>query len=231
MSRQSFIIGRAGDIKLYDDTVSRRHACLEVEDGVLFLRDLESRNGTYEIRDRHLTPFVAGAVTTDHVFAFGECVRSVAQLLEMARENGAELEELSPAHGATDARVADALDATVIGGIDVVPRPRLGAADIVELLDRIDNDVAAGANLDEACARVGITAQRYARWCNEHGATPAERGAADEDLRRENARLRKLVADLSLEREALREALARHMEKDARATAVPPISLVRDNLK
>ena len=77
MSKQSFIIGRAGDVTLYDDTVSRRHACLEVEDEGMFLRDLESRNGTYEIRDKKLVPFASGAVYPDQVFAFGECVRSV----------------------------------------------------------------------------------------------------------------------------------------------------------
>ncbi|MGE0484839.1 MAG: FHA domain-containing protein [Gammaproteobacteria bacterium] len=222
MARQTYIIGRAGDIKLYDDTVSRRHACLEIEDGTMFLRDLDSRNGTYEIRDKQLVPFAAGVIDTDQVFAFGECVRSALQLLDMVAEGGGDVGGLAPSMD-----VEAALDATVVG-LEVTPRPRLSAGDIIALLDRVDAALAAGRGLDEACRDVGISVQRYERWCREHGAAPAERGRSDDDLRRENERLRKLVADLSLEREALKEALAKYAAQDARTSAAPPISLVRD---
>ncbi|MCB1748881.1 MAG: FHA domain-containing protein [Gammaproteobacteria bacterium] len=223
MAKQTFIIGRAGELKLYDDTVSRRHAALEIEDGAMFLRDLDSRNGTYEIRDKVLVPFAGGAIERDQVFAFGECVRSVTQLLDMVAEHGGDL-------GGLDAPpVADpaAFDVTVVG-LEVAPRPRLSAGDIIALLDHVDAAVSAGETLEDACREVGINVQRYERWCREHGASPGERGRNDDDVRRENERLRKLVADLSLEREALKEALAKAAAKDARAAAAPPISLVRD---
>ena len=84
MEKKTYTIGRAGDIKLKDETVSRLHACLEVDGDKLYLRDLDSHNGTYEIRDKELVPFTAGSVTQDQTFAFGECVRNVAQLLRTA---------------------------------------------------------------------------------------------------------------------------------------------------
>jgi putative transposase len=204
MNKQSFIIGRAGDVTLYDDTVSRRHACLEVEDEGMFLRDLDSRNGTYEIRDKKLVPFASGAVYADQVFAFGECVRSVKQLLNEAGIAGNNLTDT--ADPLTYGNDHNPLDATQVG-FRVPPRKRLSRANIIEMLEQIEDHLAAGGALEEICVRLGITEQRYERWCTEHGETRAEREKSMAALQRENARLRKLVADLSLERETLREAL------------------------
>lgn len=214
MSKQSFIIGRAGDIALYDDTVSRRHACLEVEDAGMFLRDLESRNGTYEIRDKKLVPFASGAVYPDQVFAFGECVRSVKQLLNEAGVAGKNLTDTANPLAYGDDN--NPLDATQVG-FRVPPRKRLSRANIIEMLEQIEDHLAAGGALEEICVRLGISEQRYERWCNEHGETRAEREKSMAALLRENVRLRKLVADLSLERERLREALDRqgtHLDDD-----------------
>ena len=43
------VIGRAGDanVVVNDAEVSRRHARLESENGIVYVRDLESRNGTF----------------------------------------------------------------------------------------------------------------------------------------------------------------------------------------
>ena len=87
------------------------------------------------------------------------------------------------------------------------PRKRLSRANIIEMLEQIEDHLAAGGALEEICVRFGITEQRYERWCNEHGETRADREKSMAALQRENVRLRKLVADLSLERETLREAL------------------------
>jgi len=205
MAKQSYIIGRGGHVTLYDDTVSRRHACLEVEDGVLFLRDLESRNGTYEIRDKKLVPFTSGVVFSDQVFAFGECVRSVTQLLKEAGVT--ENSENAPA-GVDDnsEHDEDALNSTQIG-FQVPAGPRLSGADIIEMLENIETQLEDGGVLSEICAGLNITEQRYQRWCGEHGVTRHERERSVADLKLENAHLRMLVADLSLERNALQQAL------------------------
>lgn len=203
MERQQFTIGRAGEIKLYDDTVSRRHAVFEIEDGLMFLRDLDSRNGTYEIVDKKLVPFASGAIYPDQVFAFGECVRSVTQLLAMARDLGADIGQLAELDPESD----QPLDATQVG-ISVAAQPRLTTDDIIELLDKVDEEVEAGGGIDDVCTRLGITLQRYERWRAEHGRNRAEREGSMDFLRRENERLRGLVADLSLECRMLKDELA-----------------------
>jgi len=226
MAKQTFIIGRAGDIKLYDDTVSRHHACLEIEEGQLTLRDLRSRNGTYELQDKQLIPFTGGRIERDQVFAFGECVRSVTQLLEAVESavQGA----AAPVGGNTEPPLAP--DAA-LAGFDAKSRPRLSSVDIVALLDRIEDECAEGAELSAVLARLGITAERYGRWGQHFGRTRDEREQSVIELRRENERLRKLVADLSLERDALAEALVRLKTPEPQRPVVlstPSISLVSD---
>lgn len=223
MSSQTYIIGRAGDIVLYDDTVSRRHASLEIDGDRVTLRDLDSRNGTYLIRDKALLPFSSGVVTSDQVFAFGECVRSVAQLLTVIRDLTGE--------EAIDESLADTgnrLDSTQLG-FSVAPRPRLTHADIVEMLERIESAVTSGQGRAEACAALGITEQRYERWCKEHGRSSAERSLEYAELKRENERLRTLVADLSLERDVLKQALAKANAPQAKPSApTPSFTLISD---
>ncbi len=232
MGKQSFIIGRAGHITLYDDTVSRRHACLDVEDGQLFLRDLKSRNGTYEIRDKKLVPFSSGTVTADQVFAFGECVRSVTQLLS---EAGVSNDTLSATHGPLPGDDDDPLNATQIG-FHVPSQPRLSATDIIAMLEKIEDHRAGGGSLADICAELGVNEARYQRWAAEYGATRDDRQKSLADLRRENAQLRTLVADLSVERQALLENLRQHgvtvSEKTARKfESVPNFSVVSNDPK
>ena len=207
MSKKSYIIGRAGDISLYDDTVSRRHARLDVDGDECFLTDLESRNGTYLIRDKQLLPFTKGRVTEHQVFAFGECVRTMTQLLSSIGAHGEP--QASAAAPPEAPPEATSFDATM-ASLPAVQR--LTSLDIIGLLERAEDALNAGRPLTEVCATLGISEQRYQRWCREYGATRIEREGNTQALRRENERLRKLVSDLSLERDALREALevARH---------------------
>lgn len=207
MPKKSYIIGRAGDITLYDDTVSRRHARLDVEGDECFLTDLESRNGTYLIRDKQLLPFTKGRVTDDQVFAFGECVRTMTQLLSSI--GGRDEPQASAVAPPAALPEATSFDATM-ASLPAVQR--LTSLDIIGLLERAEDALNAGRPLTAVCATLGISEQRYQRWCREYGATRIEREGNTQVLRRENERLRKLVSDLSLERDALREALevARH---------------------
>lgn len=99
------------------------------------------------------------------------------------------------------------MDATSVG-FSVPPRKRLMRAGIVEMLEQVEDHLTGGGELEAICVELGISKQRYLRWCQEHGETRADRERSMADLQRENSRLRKLVADLSLERESLREAAA-----------------------
>ncbi|MCC6708540.1 MAG: FHA domain-containing protein [Gammaproteobacteria bacterium] len=226
MSKKSYIIGRAGDIALYDDTVSRRHARLDVDGDECFLTDLESRNGTYLIVDKQLLPFTKGRVSGDQVFAFGECVRTMTQLLDSLpeKQTPAVSAAETPAAAAPVVAEVTSFDATM-ASLPAVQR--LTAVDIIGLLERAEDALNGGRSQIEVCETLGISEQRYQRWCREYGATRIEREGNTQALRRENERLRKLVSDLSLERDALREALemARHRIR-GEGSSPPSLSVV-----
>lgn len=49
---QTLIIGREGHIYLGDNSISRHHAEISFADGKILLRDLDSTNGVYLVRNR-----------------------------------------------------------------------------------------------------------------------------------------------------------------------------------
>jgi transposase-like protein len=63
-----------------------------------------------------------------------------------------------------------------------------------------------GANVGEASRKIGITEQTYYRWRKDYGGMRIEQAKRLKDLEKENARLKKLVADLSLDISILKEA-------------------------
>ena len=58
----------------------------------------------------------------------------------------------------------------------------------------------------EASRKIGITEQTYYRWRKEYGGLRIEQAKKLKNLEKENARLKKLVADLSLDNAILKEA-------------------------
>ena len=63
-----------------------------------------------------------------------------------------------------------------------------------------------GANIAETSKKIGVTEQTYYRWRKEYGGMRIEQAKRLKDLEKENARLKKLVADLSLDNSILKEA-------------------------
>jgi transposase-like protein len=63
-----------------------------------------------------------------------------------------------------------------------------------------------GATTGEASRKVGITEQTYYRWRKEYGGMRLEQAKRLKELEKENTRLKKLVADLSLDIAILKEA-------------------------
>ena len=62
-----------------------------------------------------------------------------------------------------------------------------------------------GANVSEACRKIGVTEQTYYRWRKEYGGMRIEQARRLKDLEKENTRLKKLVADISLDNAILKE--------------------------
>jgi putative transposase len=56
-----------------------------------------------------------------------------------------------------------------------------------------------------ACREAGISQQSYYRWRKEYGGLEIEQAKRMKDLERENVRLKRLVADLSLEKQVLKD--------------------------
>ena len=63
-----------------------------------------------------------------------------------------------------------------------------------------------GATVGEACRKIGVTEQTYYRWRTEYGGMRVEQARKLKELEKENARLKKLVADISLDNAILKEA-------------------------
>jgi len=63
-----------------------------------------------------------------------------------------------------------------------------------------------GATVGEASRKIGVTEQTYYRWRKEYGGMRIEQAKRLKALEKENARLKKLVADISLDNAILKEA-------------------------
>ena len=78
---------------------------------------------------------------------------------------------------------------------------------IVSLLRQIEVLTANGKTLDEACKSLSINVQSYYRWRKMYGSMRSDQAKKFKDLEQENARLKKLVADLSLREVMLQEVI------------------------
>jgi putative transposase len=86
-----------------------------------------------------------------------------------------------------------------------MPRKRPSAEQIVTKLRQIDVLVSQGRTISQACKEAEIAEQSYYRWRNEYGGLAIEQAKRFKELERENARLKRLVADLSLEKQILKD--------------------------
>jgi transposase-like protein len=76
---------------------------------------------------------------------------------------------------------------------------------IVNLLRQIEVAMANGKTTPQACRDAEITAQTYYRWRKEFGGLKLDQARRLKELEKENSRLKRLVAELSLEKQVLRE--------------------------
>ena len=75
--------------------------------------------------------------------------------------------------------------------------------DVVAKLRQVDVLVSQGQSVGDAIRTIGVTEVTYYRWRKEYGGLQVDQARKMKDLERENARLRRLVADLSLEKQVL----------------------------
>jgi putative transposase len=80
------------------------------------------------------------------------------------------------------------------------------AEQIVGKLREAELELAKGLTIAAVVRKLGITEQTYYRWRKEYGGLRTDQARRLKELERENGRLKKLVADLSLDNAILKEA-------------------------
>ena len=82
---------------------------------------------------------------------------------------------------------------------------RFKAEEIVMKLRELELSINQGMDVVKACREAGISDQSYYRWRKEYGGMKIDQAKRYKELEQENARLKKLVADLSLDNAMLKE--------------------------
>lgn len=85
-------------------------------------------------------------------------------------------------------------------------RKRHTPEQIISMLRAIEVAVAQGRTVAETCREHAISEQTYYRWRAEFGGLKLDQAKRLKELERENQRLRKAVADLTLDKLILQEA-------------------------
>lgn len=80
-----------------------------------------------------------------------------------------------------------------------------GAEQIVSKLRQIEVLMAQGKTAALACKEAGVSEQSYYRWRKEYGGLEIDQAKRMKELERENQRLKRLVADLSVEKQVLKD--------------------------
>ena len=86
-----------------------------------------------------------------------------------------------------------------------MPMKRFKPEQIVTLLRQIEVEIANGKTAPQACKEAEITVQTYYRWRKEYGGLKLDQAKRLKDLEKENSKLKRLVAELSLEKQILKD--------------------------
>jgi len=86
-----------------------------------------------------------------------------------------------------------------------MPKKRFSAEQIVTLLRQIEVLMAQGKSIGVACREAGVSDQSYYRWRKEYGGLDLDQAKRMKELEKENIRLKRLVAELSLEKQVLKD--------------------------
>lgn len=84
-------------------------------------------------------------------------------------------------------------------------KKRFGAEQVINKLREVEVMLSNGSTIGEASKKIGVTEQTYYRWRKQYGGMKVEQTKRLKELEKENSRLKKLVADLSLDNAILKE--------------------------
>jgi len=84
-------------------------------------------------------------------------------------------------------------------------RKGYAAEQIINKLREVEILLSQGSTIGIASKKIGVTEQTYYRWRKEYGGMRIEQAKRLKELEKENTRLKRLVADLSLDNAILKE--------------------------
>ena len=85
-------------------------------------------------------------------------------------------------------------------------RKRYSAEQIIGYLREAEVLLAKGSTIGQVCRKIGVTEQTYYRWQRDYGSLSVDQAKRLKEVEKENARLKRLVADLSLDKAILKDA-------------------------
>ena len=86
-----------------------------------------------------------------------------------------------------------------------MPKKRHTPEEIIQHLRTVEIEQSKGTTIEEAARKVGVTPPTLARWKAEYGGLRVDQAKRMKELEQENARLKKIVADLSIDNSILKE--------------------------
>jgi len=84
-------------------------------------------------------------------------------------------------------------------------RKRFKAEQIVVMLREAEIQMSKGLDVAEVCRNFSVSEQTYYRWRKEYGGMKLNQAKRLKELEKENTRLKRIVADLSIDNSMLRE--------------------------
>ncbi len=85
-------------------------------------------------------------------------------------------------------------------------RKRFSVEQIINHLREAEVLLAQGQTVGEICRGIGVSEQSYYRWRREYGGLKVDQARRLKDLEQENTRLKRAVAELTLDKLILKEA-------------------------
>ncbi|MCE9591427.1 MAG: transposase [Planctomycetes bacterium] len=85
-------------------------------------------------------------------------------------------------------------------------KKRFSAEQIVGMLRQADVELGKGQKVPDVCRQLGISEVTYYRWRTKYGGMDPQMARQMQELQKENARLKRLVADQALDMLILKEA-------------------------
>lgn len=86
-------------------------------------------------------------------------------------------------------------------------RKRFSEEEIINKLRQAEVMLGQGKGVDETCRQIGVTAQTFYKWRKKFGGMEVPQAKKLKELEKENARLKRLVADQALDNVMLKDLL------------------------